>query len=570
MDTAVTLISFVIVTGLVALGTWMITRRRPEGDDQQGASSRYFLAGRSLGAVFICGSLLLTNLSTEQLIGLNGDAFAGGLHVMAWEVFTVVSLVLMALFFLPRFLRGGVATIPQFLEQRFDHTTQVICNFIFLIAYALILLPMILYTGATGLGDIINIKALLGIESNTAALWLMVWLVGCIGSVYAIFGGLRAVAVSDTLNGVLLLTGGFLIVGFGLAAIGKGDGMAAGLNTLMTANPERFNSIGGPQQAVPFSTLFTGVILLCTFYWCTNQQIIQRAFAAKNLAEGQKGVLLTGALKLLGPLYLVLPGMIAFHLYAGQDLKPVNAYGTLVKDVLPAPLTGFFLAAIVGAVLSSFNSALNSTATLFSLGIYKGILRKDATEEQVVSSGKWFALFMAIAAMLGAPLLAGQESIFGYLQKMNGMYFIPILSVVVVGLLFRRVPAIAGRIGLIGSFSIIALGYFVPPLAEQVDKIHAFHFLGGVFALSVVTMLIIGWIAPRSEPWFQQPTGEVDLTPWKWAVPSGIALLVAVIAIYAWFADFAVLRHKPAAAAPATAVDAPVAPTTPVPEAGAQ
>lgn len=562
MDTAITLISFFVFTALVALGTWLITRRKPAGDDKQGASSRYFLAGRSLGAVFICGSLLLTNLSTEQLVGLNGDAFKDGLHVMAWEVFTVISLVLMALFFLPRFLRGGIATIPQFLESRFDHTTQVICNLIFLIAYAFILLPMILYTGATGLGDIINIKALLGIESNTVALWLMVWLVGTIGSVYAIFGGLRAVAVSDTLNGVLLLTGGFLIVGFGLAEIGKGAGMMAGLNTLMTTHPERFNSIGGPQQSVPFSTLFTGVILLCTFYWCTNQQIIQRAFAAKNLAEGQKGVLLTGALKLLGPLYLVLPGMIAYHLYAGQDLKPVNAYGTLVKDVLPAPLTGFFLAAIVGAVLSSFNSALNSTTTLFSLGIYKGILRKDATEEQVVSSGKWFGLAMAIAAMCGAPLLAGQESIFGYLQKMNGMYFIPILSVVVVGLLFRRVPAIAGKIGLLGSFLLIAIVYFVPfedfapSLAEKIAALHTFHFLGGVFLLSVVTMLIIGLIAPRSEPWVQQPTGEVDLTPWKWAVPSGITLLVAVIAIYAWFADFAVLRDKPAPV-PATEVPAP-------------
>ncbi|MBA3699221.1 MAG: solute:sodium symporter family transporter [Planctomycetes bacterium] len=569
MDTAVTLISFVIVTGLVALGTWLITRRRPEGDDKQGASSRYFLAGRSLGAVFICGSLLLTNLSTEQLIGLNGDAFAGGLHVMAWEVFTVISLVLMALFFLPRFLRGGIATIPQFLENRFDHTTQVICNLIFLVAYAFILLPMILYTGATGLGDIINIKALLGIESNTAALWLMVWLVGIIGSIYAIFGGLRAVAVSDTLNGVLLLVGGFLIVGFGLAAVGKGDGMMAGLNTLVTSNPERFNSIGGPQQAVPFSTLFTGVLLLCTFYWCTNQQIIQRAFAAKNLAEGQKGVLLTGALKLFGPLYLVLPGMIAFHLYAGQDLKPVNAYGTLVKDVLPAPLTGFFLAAIVGAVLSSFNSALNSTATLFSLGIYKGILRKDASEEQVVASGKWFALVMAVAAMCGAPLLAGQESIFGFLQKMNGMYFIPILSVVVVGLLFRRVPAIAAKIGLLGSFLVIAMVYFVPfedfapALAEKIAALHTFHFLGLVFALSVATMVIIGLVKPRSEAWVQQPSGDVDLTPWRWAVPCGIALLVAVLAIYAWFADFAVLRDKPAVAAPVPETITPPQPTAP-------
>lgn len=531
---SVTLISFLVCTGLVAFGTWFLTRR-----DQHSGTAGYFLAGRSLGAVFICGSLLLTNLSTEQLVGLNGAAFTDGLSVMAWEVFTVVSLVLMALFFLPKFLRSGIATIPQFLELRYNHTTQVICNFIFLIAYAVILLPIILYTGATGLAGIIDITGLFGL-SDTAALWLMVWLVGIIGSVYAIFGGLRAVAISDTLNGVMLLTGGLMIVGFGLAAVGKGDGMLAGLHTITTAHPEQFNSIGGPKQSVPFSTLFTGVFLLCTFYWCTNQQIIQRTFGAKNLAEGQKGVLLTGALKLLGPLYLVLPGIIAFHLYAGQDgFKADHAYGTLVRDVLPAPLTGFFLAAMVGAVLSSFNSALNSTTTLFSLGIYKGIIRKDATEEQVVLSGKWFGFTIAIISMCVAPLLAGQGSIFGYLQKMNGMYFIPILAVIVVGMLFRRVPALAANVGLIAGVTLIALGYFVPSFDAYItEHIGGLHFLGIVFAIIVIAMLIIGAAKPRSEPWEQQYSGDVELTPWRFAKPAGIALLIMVAAIYICFAKF--------------------------------
>lgn len=565
MDTIITFVSFAVVTGLVALGTWLLVRKT--GTD---TTTSHFLAGRSLGAIYIAGSLLLTNLSTEQLVGLNGDAFTDGLSVMAWEVVSVISLVLMALFFLPKFLRSGISTVPQFLELRFDHTTQVICNLIFLVAYTAVLLPIVLYTGATCLNGIVDLQGLTGITSEKVALWLTVWVVGLSGAFYAIFGGMRGVAVSDTLNGVLLLTGGFMIVGFGLAAAGKGEGMMAGLDIVMRAHPERFNSLGGPEQKVPFFTLFTGVFLLCTFYWCTNQQIIQRTFAAKNLAEGQKGVLLTGALKLLGPFYLVLPGIIAMHLYANQGIKSDHAYGTLVRDVLPAPLTGFFLAAMVGAVLSSFCSALNSTATLFSLGIYKGMWRKDAGEHDTVQAGKRFSWVVAIVAMCVAPLLIGRDSIFGYLQKMNGMYFIPIFSVVLMGLLLRRMPASAAKFGLIGGFLAIAIGYFVPMIPQDVkgeqvllpfaDVYNGFHFLGAVFAGLCATMFAITKLRPRGEAWVHEHSGDVELTPWRWAKPAAAALIIIVLTIYACFADFSVVTRKPA---PTAAVVAPAAPATP-------
>jgi SSS family solute:Na+ symporter len=547
MDTAFTLISFFIVTSLVGLGTWLIVRRQ-----KHDTSTGYFLAGRSLGAVYIAFSLLLTNLSTEQLVGLNGAAFSDGLSVMAWEVVSVLSLVLMALFFLPKFLRSGISTVPQFLELRFDHTTQVICNLIFLIAYAVILLPIILYTGATGLNSIVDVKGLFGFANDTQALWFSVLLTGLIGSCYAIFGGMRGIAVSDTFNGVLLLIGGFLIVWFGLAAAGEGAGVVAGIENIAKSHPDKLNSLGGPKQSVPFFTLFTGVILLTTFYWCTNQQIIQRTFAASSLKEGQKGVLLTGALKLLGPLYLVLPGIIALHLFASShpELKPDQAYGLLVHTVLPPWLTGFFLAAMAGAVLSSFCGALNSTSTLFSLGIYRGLARKDATELQVVKAGKTFSAVVAVVSMVVAPLLAGQESIFGYLQKMNALYFIPILSVVVMGLLLRRMPASAAKFGLIAGVVTIALGYFIPVLETNVvNAVGGFHFIAIVFAALCAVILVITKVAPRSEDWVHQHSGDVEMTPWRWAKPCAIALVVIVLAIYAWFADFSVVFEKPATAA---------------------
>ncbi|SMP67578.1 solute:Na+ symporter, SSS family [Neorhodopirellula lusitana] len=550
MDLILTIGSFLFFTGLVAVLTWWFTR-----NDDHSSMGGYFLGGRTLTFPLIAGSLLLTNLSTEQMVGLNGAAFTDGLCVMVWEVVCVVALVFMAWFFLPKFLRSGVSTVPQYLEIRFDHQTQVITNIIFLMAYVGILLPIVLYTGATGLIGILDIPSMLGslpetlgLPPHSVALWMIVWLVGIVGSIYALFGGLRTVAVSDTLNGIGLLVGGILIAYFALSHLGGDGGVVAGTKTLIEDQQGRFNSIGGPESSVPFGTVFTGVFLLFLFYWTTNQQIIQRTFGASSLAEGQKGVLLTGALKLLGPLYLVIPGMIAYSLFAGQDIDKDHAYGMLVNAVLPAPLTGFFAAAMIGAILSSFNSALNSSCTLFSVGLYKNVLKKEASEEQVVRSGKVFGWIIAIAAMIIAPLLdhpvIKERGIYDYLQKMNGIYFIPIFAVVLVGMLTRRVPAIAAKIGLVVGFSVIAIGYFVSPFDKIVASLHEFHFLGIVFSWLLVLMLVIGELHPRETEFIQEDVGAVDMTPWRYVKPVGMVLILIVFAIYAAFADFSVLTSQ--------------------------
>lgn len=538
LDSIIFFGSFVFFTGLVAVITYFLTHR-----DDHGTSEGYFLAGRSLTAGYIAGSLLLTNLSTEQLVGLNGSAFADGLSVLAWEVVAGASLVVMALFFLPRYLKRGIATVPQYLEERFDAQTRDITTVIFIIAYACILLPIILYSGARGLTSMMALDQFTPLKTDAQQIWVMVWIVGIIGSIYAIFGGLRSVAVSDTLNGFGLYTGGIMITVFGLMAIGNGS-VLEGWNVLRESHPEKFNSLGGPKQSVPFLTLFSGVLLLNLFYWTTNQQIIQRAFAAKNLAEGQKGILLAGFLKVLGPVMLVLPGIIAFHMF--QDELPIDkrdmAYGKLVAEVLPRWLSGFFAAVMVGAILSSFNSALNSTATLFSLGVYQTMINPKATPQQVISSGKWCGTIVALLSMLAAPMLRGQESIFGYLQKMNGLYFIPIFAVTIVGMTTRRVPALAAKIALVVGFSSIALGYFVPAIDERVvQRLHEFHFLGVVFVGLIVLMLVIGAVKPRETPYESKPSGDVDLTPWRYTWVVGAAILAFVIFIYLSFADTSIL-----------------------------
>ena len=538
-STVFAVISFLFFTGLVAVITWLLTR----GEDLKSRDG-FFLAGRSLTFPVIAGSLLLTNLSTEQMVGLNGDAFAYGLSVMVWEVIAVVALVAMAWFFLPRFLRSGITTVPQLLEIRFDRGTQVICNLIFLLAYVTILLPMILYTGAQGMASILNLKELTGVQNDTVLLWTMVWGIGWIGAAYALLGGLRSTAISDTLNGVGLLVGGLLITILGLGLIGGDGGILGGIETLGKTIPGHFNSIGGPRDPVPFWDIFSGVLIINFFYWCTNQQIIQRTLGASSLAEGQKGVLLTGLLKLIGPLYLVLPGIMAYYIFAvqrGQNLPSVLAYGTLVREVLPSWLTGFFAAVVVGAILSSYNSALNSTCTLFSLGIYKSYWKKDASELEVVRSGKYFGLLIATLSMCVAPLLAGQTSIFTFFQTMNGIYNIPIFAVVLVGLLSRRAPALAAKTALVGGVAAIALGLFVFPAWVKAVFGGQWHFFGVVFLLLIALMMLIARLKPRKTPWVHEDSGEVNLTPWKYAIPCGIALLVIVICIYGFFADFSVL-----------------------------
>ncbi len=534
--------SFLFFTALVAVLTWRITHR-----EDIKSETGFFLAGRSLTWPVIAGSLLLTNLSTEQMVGLNGSAFAAGLSVMVWEVAAVVALLAMAVFFLPRFLKSGIATVPQLLEIRFGRSTQIICNLIFLLAYATILLPIILYTGAQGLASILDLKTLTGIQSQSGVVWLMVWVVGIIGSCYALFGGLRSVAVSDLINGVGLLVGGLMITYFGFDLIGGEEGALHGVEVFQKAIPERLNSIGGDDAPVPFWQIFTGVMVINFFYWCTNQQIIQRTLAARNLEEGQKGVLCCALLKLIGPLYLVLPGMMAYYYFTilrhDPDLNSVEAYGTLVRTVLPPWLSGFFCAVMVGAILSSFNSALNSTCTLFSLGLYKH-LKRNATEKEVVRSGRYFGILIALVSMCVAPLLIGQASIFDYLQTMNGIYFIPIFSVVLMGLLNKRVPTAAANFALLGGCIFITLCYFLLPQfgLDLMAKSHGnYHFLGLVFLFLLLIMQIWGMDAPRREIWVQQATGDVDLTPWRWAYRAAAVLLFLVILIYWSFADFSVL-----------------------------
>mgnify|MGYP000173901400 CR=1 FL=1 len=524
------IITFIGFTALVAIISYLKTKNTDEK-----SSDGYFLGGRSLTGVVIAGSLLLTNLSTEQIVGLNGAAFKEGILVMAWETLAAIAMVVTAVFLLPRYLKGGITTVPQFLEKRYDKMTKTITSGLFLTGYAVILLPIVLYSGALAINSMFNVPEMLDVSKNTA-LWITVWGIGIVGSIYAIFGGLKAVAVSDLINAIGLLVGGLMIPFFGLMAIGDGS-VSEGVSTLINANPEKFNAIGGSDSSIPFATIFTGMMLVQLFYWGTNQAIIQRALGAKNLKEGQKGLLLASFIKILGPLIVVLPGIIAFHMFGTTLENPDEAYPMLVTKVLPSYLVGFFAAVLFGAILSSFNSALNSSVTLFGIDIYQSYIKKDATETQVVWAGKKFGIVLAVVSMCIAPLLVyASDGLFGYLQEANGIYSIPILTIIVVGYLTKFVPAFAAKIGVIsGSVLYIISQFIIKPMVGEENYPHFLHVMAILFALNIIIMLIIGKLKPREVAFELAYTKQVDITPWKYLKITGIAICVIVIGIYIYF-----------------------------------
>ncbi|RRQ50737.1 solute:sodium symporter family transporter [Maribacter algicola] len=517
------LASFILFTGGVAAFTWYSLRKT-----NLGSSEGYFLGGRSLTGGVIAGSMLLTNISSEHLIGMNGNSYVNGFIVIAWEVTSSIALVIAAIFFVPKYLKMGLTTIPQFLENRFDAQTRTLVSAILIVSFVVTLLPIVLYSGAIGLESLFGISEIFGI-SKTEGLWVTVVVIGAIGSIYAIFGGLKAVAFSDTINGFGLLLGGLLIPVLALMAIGDNN-IFDGMRKVYEFAPEKFNVVGAPDSVLPFEVLFTGLIINQLYFWGMNQTIIQRALGAKNLKEAQKGLLLTGLFKILIPLIIVLPGVICYFyfqdtFYDQQD----SVYPQLVKKVLPVWLIGFFAAVIMGAVLSTFNSVLNSVATLFSVDIVKKHFNKNIADAKLVKIGKATSAILALVAIFTAPMVANaSDGLYQLLQELNGIFFIPIASILLAGFFMKKVSAMGAKVALI-----FGLFFYVFMTWGYTDHgIHFVHLWGIEFVLNVAIMYSVSYFFPKKNLYEVTDVGAVNLTTWKYTKPMSIALCVVTVLIY--------------------------------------
>lgn len=551
MDT-LSIVSFLGFTLLVAFIAWYATRKTDES-----SADGYYLGGRSLGAITIAGSLLLTNLSAEQIVGLNGQSFAQGILVMAWETLAAISMIATAIYLLPKYMRSGITTIPEFIQERFDAQTKSILSLLFLVAFGIVLLPTILYSGSLAFSTMFDLPNTLGI-SQSQVIWICVWSIGIIGSIYAIFGGLKAVAVSDLVNAIGLLIGGLLIPVFGLMLIGDGS-VSDGLSELWKDNPEKFNVKGDIDSFIPFGTIFTGMMIAQMYYWGTNQSILQRVFGAKSLADGQKGMILAGFVKFLIPIIVVLPGVIAWHVFGNNLANADAAYPALVRKVLPGAFLGFFAAVLFGAILSSFNSLLNSSSTLFGVDLYRQYFDKDASEKKMVKAGKVFGMLLAFISMTISPFIANApDGLFSYIQESLGSLSVPILAVVAVGMVTKNVPAVGAKIVLtIGVLMYLVSQFVLAPhfvetaLAEatasgitdakQLGIIkakaypHFLHIMGILFVINVGFMLLMGKLYSNKNEYTPKITEEIDITPWKYAKVVGLAITILVLSTYLIF-----------------------------------
>ena len=491
-----TLASFVAVTALVAFISWLKTRGTDE-TTQEG----YFLGGRSLPGIVIFGSLMMTNLSAEQLVGRNGQGYSVGITAMGWETMCPVALTLMALFFVPRYLKLGIATIPQFLEDRYDRATRVLVSFIFLVAYIVTMLPLVLYAGSVAMERIFNVTELLG-GNRFLATTIMCIALGIIGGIYAIFGGLKAVAVSDSLNGVIFIIGAVVIVPI-LAFIILGEGsLITGVQRMISdAPPEHLNAIkswDAQAPEIPWPMIILGCSINHISYWCTNQSIIQR------IRDG--GVL------------------------TDFDM----AYPTLIHDILPTPVLGFFAAVMFGAILSSFNSVLNSSMTLFTLDILPVISKKERTPQQEITIAKRFGIVLCLASIVIAPFLIYLPAgISTFLNQMWGYYGVPVLAIALMGMLNKNIPSFAPKLTII--VHIIAYGVLMNTV-----PLHFLYFEVGVFFLDLILLWACAKIKPRPVPYELKNLEVVDMTPWKFRYPLVIATFVVLAIVYITFSPLGV------------------------------
>jgi len=455
-------IVFLALTALIAAVTIWFCLKSRTSDNQE---KEYFLAGGSLKWYFVAGSITLTNLSTDQLVGMNGNQMA---LLAWWELAAVVGLMMLCFVFIPVYYKYNCTTTTELLEKRYNNKhIRALISILFLLGNIFIFLPAILYGGS------LFMQSMFGIDVN---LYILALLFALVGSAYAIFGGLRAVAISDTFSGILLLGLAITVTVMALKAIGF---------DLSGIPEERLTLIGAPDSDIPFTTLFTGMIFIQMFYWSTNQTITQRAMASPSVKEAQKGIFAAAVIRLLiVPPIIVIPGIVAFKLYG--DIGDAT-YGRIVGDLLPGFLSGAFAAAIAAAVLTTFNSILNASAALWVCDIHETYINDKPNVKRL---SLWVSISMVVLAFMMIPIFNNPEqSIINTVQRLYGLLSMPILAAFVVGLLFKNVDARAMIIAVV--FGVAFYYWMLLPLAEDASlatqniKLHYIHLM----AINLIAMV---------------------------------------------------------------------------------
>ena len=475
----------------------------------------YFLAGKSLPWWAVGASLIAANISAEQFIGMSGSGFALGLAIASYEWMAAITLLVVGKYFLPIFIEKGLYTIPEFIEKRFSTELKTILAIFWISLFVFVNLTTVLYLGGLALDTVMGngdgsilLNSIIGLALFAAA--------------YSLWGGLAAVAWTDVVQVVVLIFGGLMMTYFALVNLGDGGSAIEGLKYIYETVPERFSMILSKEEIITpngkdawfdlpgLAVLIGGMWVANLYYWGFNQYIIQRTLAAKSLEEGQKGIVFAAFLKLLIPIFVVLPGIIVYVMnldasgalavesldqgFIGVNGSIVNdnAAPWLIKEVIPVGLKGLILAALAAAIVSSLASMVNSTSTIFTMDIYKSIINKNADDRSLVRVGRIAGLVALIIAILIAPQLKSLGQVFQYIQEYTGVVSPGILAVFLMGLFYKKASNNGAILGVISSIP-IAMYFKVGPNGWSSLSIfnHDIPFMNQMLITCLATIFII-------------------------------------------------------------------------------
>ncbi len=474
------LIDCAIVAGyavsLIAIAT-LVSREKP---GHKKSTEDYFLAGKALPWWAIGASLIAANISSEQIIGMSGSGYAVGLAIASYEWMSALTLIIVGKYFLPIFLKRGIYTMPQFLEQRYDSSVKLVMTVFWLGVYVFVNLTSVLWLGAIAVNSLTGLDIIYGIAALAA-----------LAAAYSLYGGLKAVALTDIIQVLMLLGGGLLIAHITLDQIGGGIGPLAGFQRLMAEMPEKFDLIlskDNPEyRNLPgIGVLIGGMWMMNLSYWGFNQYVIQRALGAKSLKEAQSGIVFAAFLKLLMPIIIVVPGIAAAVLAPGLE-RPDQAYPEMMK-LAPAGVRGLIFAALIAAIVSSVGSMMNSISTIFTMDLYRSV-RPASSERHLVTVGRiasMAALLIAVAA--ARPLLGGFDQAFQYIQEFTGFFTPGIVAIFLLGMFWRRAAPLGAIGAAIGSAALSFAFRLYAPDIPFMDRV------GVVFLLCIAIAVALSYL----------------------------------------------------------------------------
>lgn len=505
---------------LLILFVGLFVSRTKKGETKN--ASDYFLAGRGLAWWAIGASIIASNISAEQFVGMSGSGYAIGLAIATYEWIAALGLIIVAKYFIPIFLEKKIFTMPQFLEVRFDRRVKTVMAIFWLLVFVFINLTSILYLGALTIEKVIGVPLL----------WSIFGL-ALFAGVYSIYGGLKAVAFTDIIQVVFLVGGGLATTYIALDLLGEGSGIVQGFSNLYAAAGDKFHLIldeshPGYKDLPGLSVILGGLWVANLYYWGCNQYIIQRALAAKSVKEAQHGMLFAGFIKLFIPLLVVIPGIAAFALEAPLE-KSDEAYPWLLGNLLPSGLKGLAFAALTAAIVSSLASMMNSVSTIFTMDIYQSFFRKNAEQGELVRVGRWVSFISLLIAAVISPMLSGLDQAFQYIQEFTGFISPGALAIFLAGFFYKRATANGALAAAIGTFVFSTGMKLLWPELPWLDR------MGIVFLLCCALIVCMGKRGAANEPVMERFAPSLFRTSRLFNVCSLIVILILVFFYYLWW-----------------------------------